>query len=74
MFIKTKIAVAAAFILSAASAALANDVETNRGGSTIACPTLEGYPDCHPDGRASWTLYSTTGEVMARSRGMRRER
>jgi hypothetical protein len=21
------------------------------------CPTLEGYPDCHPDGRAPWSIY-----------------
>jgi hypothetical protein len=60
MFIKTKIAIAAALIVGTASAALANDVETNLNGSTITCPTLEGYPDCHPDGRASWTLYSTS--------------
>jgi hypothetical protein len=26
--------------------------------STITCPTLEGYPDCHPNGRAPWTIYS----------------
>jgi hypothetical protein len=23
------------------------------------CPTIEGYPDCHPDGRATWTIYPT---------------
>jgi hypothetical protein len=44
------------------------------------CPALEGYPDCHPDGSASWTPYSTTGELMvqktspAKFKGMRRER
>ena len=44
------------------------------------CPTLEGYPDCHPDGGASRTLYSTTGESMAQKKshpkfkGMRRDR
>jgi hypothetical protein len=59
MITNTKIALAAAFLLGAASTALANDVETNPSESTITCPTLEGYPDCHPDGRASWTLYST---------------
>jgi hypothetical protein len=21
------------------------------------CPTLEGYPDCHPSGRSGWTVY-----------------
>jgi hypothetical protein len=68
MFIKTKIAVAAALILGAASAALANDVETNPIGTTITCPTLEGYPDCHPDGRAAWTLYSTNGESVVQKK------
>ena len=45
-----------------------------------ACPALEGYPDCHPDGSASWSLYSITGKIMAEKKspakfkGMRRER
>ena len=45
-----------------------------------ACPELEGYPDCHPDGSASWTQYSTTDEFMAHKKspaklkGMVRER
>jgi hypothetical protein len=26
--------------------------------SSIGCPPLEGYPDCHPNGRAPWTIYS----------------
>jgi hypothetical protein len=75
MITNTKIAVAAAFVLGAASAALANDLKPNPSAST--CPTLEGYPDCHSDGRA---LYSTTGEDMAQKKsptkfnGMRRER
>jgi hypothetical protein len=79
MTTNTKISLAAAFLLGTASAALANDFVTNPSGSTITCPTLEGYPDCHPDGRAPWTLYSTTGEVMAQKKspakfnGMRRE-
>jgi hypothetical protein len=99
MFSKTKLVIATALILGAASAALANDIETNpseaqsagewahylgqkqkpqkafaprsyqsldrstvsaspiirRGAkaaeqahaSTVPCPTLEGYPDCH---------------------------
>jgi hypothetical protein len=25
---------------------------------SASCPTLEGYPDCHPSGRSGWTLYS----------------
>jgi hypothetical protein len=58
MFTNTKIALAAAFLLGAASAALANDVETNAREGAINCPTLEGYPDCHP-GRALRSLYST---------------
>ena len=82
----TKIALAAVLILGAASAALANDVETSPSEPQSArewaqylgqkqkhenvlafngCPTLEGYPDCHPDGGASWTIYSTAGESMA---------
>ena len=59
MITNTKIALAAAFLLGAASAALANDVETNPREGAISCPTIEGYPDCHPDGRARWSLYST---------------
>jgi hypothetical protein len=60
MITNMKIALAAAFVLGAASAALANDVETNPSEGAITCPTLEGYPDCHPDDRASWTtIYST---------------
>jgi hypothetical protein len=27
--------------------------------SSAGCPTLEGYPDCHPNGRAPWTIYPT---------------
>jgi hypothetical protein len=74
----TKVAIAAALVLGAASAALANDSKPNP--SAISCPTLEGYPDCHPDGHASWTLNSTTGEDMAQKKsptkfnGMRHER
>jgi hypothetical protein len=74
MITNTKIALAAAFLLGAASGALANK-------NVLAfntCPTLEGYPDCHPDGGAAWTIYSTTGESMAQKKsptnGMRRER
>ena len=99
MFTNTKIALAAAFVLGAASAALANDIDVNPSSAQSArewaqylgqkhenafasntCPALEGYPDCHPDGSASWTLYSITGEVMAQKKtpakfkGMRRER
>jgi hypothetical protein len=25
--------------------------------SSAGCPTLEGYPDCHPGGRTPWTIY-----------------
>jgi hypothetical protein len=25
--------------------------------SIMRCPTLEGYPDCHPDGRKPFTIY-----------------
>jgi hypothetical protein len=74
VFTNTKIALAVAFVLGAASAALANDVETNPREGTITCPTLEGYPDCHPDGRASWTIYSTNSRRpdTDRSRHQRR--
>jgi len=61
MFTSTKIALAAAFILNAAYSGLANNIETNsrRAQSVISCPTLEGYPDCHPDDRASSSVHST---------------
>jgi hypothetical protein len=83
MFTNTK--VAAALVLGAASAALANDIHVNPSSTPSArewaqylghkqthenafasntCPALEGYPDCHPDGSASWAQYST-GEFMA---------
>jgi hypothetical protein len=26
--------------------------------NTMSCPTMEGYPDCHPGGRAPFTTYS----------------
>ena len=67
----------------AASAAIANDLETTgreQTANAFTCPWLEGYPDCHPDGGASRTLYSTTGESMAQKKshpkfkGMRRDR
>jgi len=99
VFTNTKIALAAAFVLGAASAALANDIDVNPSSAQGArewaqylgqkhenafasntCPALEGYPDCHPDGSASWSLYSTTGKIMvekkspAKFKGMRRER
>jgi hypothetical protein len=61
MFTNTKIALAAAFILSAASQGMANNIEANSSEtrSATTCPTLEGYPDCHPDDRASSSVYST---------------
>jgi hypothetical protein len=99
MFTNTKIALATALVLGAASAALANDIDVNPSSTqsarewaqylgqkheitfaSNACPALEGYPDCHPDGAASWAQYSTTGEFMAQKKspakfkGMRRER
>jgi hypothetical protein len=99
VFTNTKIALAAAFVLGAASATLANDIDVNPSLAQSArqlaqylgqkqkhenafayntCPALEGYPDCHPDGRESWTTYSTAGESMAQKKGptngVRRER
>ena len=74
MITNTKIALTAAFLLGAASAALAN--ENVLAFNT--CPTLEGYPGCQPDGGASWTIYSTAGESMGQKKGpkngLRRER
>ena len=76
MFTNTKIALAAAVIVGAASAALANDIGTNssEARSTFTCPALKGYPDCHPDGGASWAEYSTNSRrpVTARSQHQRR--
>lgn len=89
MFINTRIAIAAALVLGAASAALANDIDVNPSSTQSArewaqylghkekhenafvsndCPALEGYPDCHPDGSASWAQYSTMGEVAAQKK------
>jgi hypothetical protein len=62
MFTKTNIALSVALILGAASAAGA---QTNPSAGTITCPTLEGYPDCHPDGGASSTIYSTSSRRPA---------
>jgi hypothetical protein len=73
MFTNTKIALAAAFLLGAASVALASENVL----ALNTCPTLEGYPDCHPDGRESWTIYPTAGESMAQKKrptNMGRER
>jgi hypothetical protein len=92
MFINTKITLAAALVVGAASAALASDIDVNPSSSqsarewaqylghkqkhentfaSSACPALEGYPDCHPDGSASWDQYSTTGKSMAQKKNPR---
>jgi hypothetical protein len=89
MFTNTKIAFAAAFVLGAATSALANDIDVNPSSTQSArewaqylghrqehkkaltsntCPTLEGYPDCHLDGTASWAQYSTTGKFVAQKK------
>jgi hypothetical protein len=73
MSIKTRITITAALILgnlSIVPAALADDAGArfaearsvgngteNRG--VVDCPTLEGYPDCYPDDRASWDDWSS---------------
>lgn len=73
MSIKTRITITAALILGNLSiipAALADDggarfAEARRVGTwtenrgVVDCPTLEGYPDCHPDDRASWGDWSS---------------
>jgi hypothetical protein len=73
MFTNTKIALAAAVVLSAASSSLANNIATNssEARSAITCPTLEGYPDCHPDDRASSSVYSTNPRRPASERSRR---
>jgi hypothetical protein len=40
--------------------------------TAIPCPTLEGYPDCHPDARASWSEYSSRHPATNRSQHQRR--
>jgi hypothetical protein len=61
MLTTTRFALAAALILNAASAVLADNIETrsSEAQSSIGCPALEGYPDCHPDDRAPSSTYST---------------
>jgi hypothetical protein len=65
VFTNTKIILAAVLILGAASQAMASE----NALAFNTCPTLEGYPDCHPDGGASWTPYSATSESMAQKKG-----
>jgi hypothetical protein len=73
MITSTKIALATAILLGAATALASEKVL-----AFDTCVALEGYPDCHPDGRESWTTYSTAGESMAQKKGptngVRRER
>jgi hypothetical protein len=61
VFTGIKMTVAAAFIASAASAVLANNIDTtsNETQRTSNCPALEGYPDCHSYDRASSSAHST---------------
>ena len=48
-------ALAIATLLSLpASAAVSRSLATNASAN---CPTLEGYPDCHPDGSSAWSTY-----------------
>ena len=64
----TKITLVTAFILGAGSAAFPSehalasniyDTPDSMQPNVAPCPTLEGYPDCHPDSHASWGAYST---------------
>jgi hypothetical protein len=51
VFIHTKIALSAFVLPFAASAAIANDLESmgrEPPHNAFTCPWLEGYPDCHP--------------------------
>jgi hypothetical protein len=69
----TNISLVTALILSAGSAASASPraVASNNYDSpdwapvhvsprAAPCPTLEGYPDCHPDSDASWGAFSAS--------------
>jgi hypothetical protein len=65
----TNITLVTALILGAGSAALASPralASNNYDGPDWApsraapCPTLEGYPDCHPDSDASWGAFSAS--------------
>jgi hypothetical protein len=73
MFTHTRITFAAAFILAGVSSALpdvqalaSNNYDSPDWTPAYAvpratyCPTLEGYPDCHPDSHASWDQHSVT--------------
>ena len=42
-----------------ASAAANREVTATRilVANAASCPTLEGYPDCHPDGSSAWSTY-----------------
>ena len=42
-----------------ACASAASYTLTPTSVSTANCPIYEGYPDCHPDSRASWNAHSS---------------
>jgi hypothetical protein len=63
MITNTKIALATAILLGAATALASEKVL-----AFDTCVALEGYPDCHPDARASLIAYSTAGESMAQKK------
>jgi hypothetical protein len=69
----TKFALAAALVLSTASSGLANDIATSSSEAqgAITCPTLEGYPDCHPDDHVSSRAHSTSSRLPVRDRSRR---
>jgi hypothetical protein len=69
----TKITLVAAFILGAGSAIVPNEpalassnadspdwTRTHAIPTGTSCPTLEGYPDCHPDSYTSRAEYSAS--------------
>lgn len=82
----TKITLVTAFILGAGSAAFPSEqalasntydspdwAQVYVTPSVDHCPTLEGYPDCHPDSHASWGEYSTgPRHPMSRNSSYRR--
>lgn len=73
----TKIALATASILAAgpgavtsgqAVASSADWAQIYVSSSVAPCPTLEGYPDCHPDSHLSWGEYSAGPKGTANKR------
>ena len=52
----------------------ATAAETGYPISNAPCPVYDGYPDCHPDGRAPWPVYSRSAPWTVHSRSRRPHR